>query len=399
MTEKELFIGIWQVPPATDENYKMIADCGINAIFLNGDYSEDIVEQKKAVACCEKYGIDVVLEGKNKLDGTRFDENPCKDSKAVVAFNLFDEPNYCDLEPLTALALKMKKAYPNKKAYINLYPSYVPCDEIMYDYPRYMETFAKWVYDIEGKGGWLSMDHYPIRRTQEYEGHIYEPWFTDMETTALAAKKYSLKPHFFIQSMAFGGSRCWWNDRTPTEEDLRLQIYAYLAHGAKGFSHFCYQTPTTDEFYERQSGLFDKGAPTERWFYAQKIHGELKAFEEELIALRWEFVRRVDSTVEDERGLFNRQSGQSFKDCATIKSVETDARCLVGGFKKQDGKQAFMLVNVMDTSHQKTVSVKLTFQKPVAFKIYKRGEFFSQIFSGRAEITLGVGEGIFMIEE
>ena len=114
MTEKELFIGIWQVPPATDENYKMLADCGINAVFLNGDYSEDIEEQKKAVAYAEKYGIDIVLEGKNKLDGSRFDENPCRDSKAVAAFNLFDEPNYCDMEALTALALKLKKAYPDK---------------------------------------------------------------------------------------------------------------------------------------------------------------------------------------------------------------------------------------------------------------------------------------------
>ena len=399
MTEKELFIGIWQVPPATEENYKMLVDCGINAIFLNGDYSEDIEEQKKAVGYSEKYGISVVLEGRNKLDGSVLFENPLKDSKAVVAFNLFDEPNYCDVEPLTALALKMKKAYPNKKAYINLYPSYVPCDEIMYDYPRYMDTFAKWVYDIEGEGGWLSMDHYPIRRTQEYEGHIYEPWFTDMETTALAAKKYGLKPHFFIQSMAFGGTISWWNDRTPTEEDLRLQMYTYLAHGAKGFSHFCYQTPTTDEFYERQSGLFDKGAPTERWYYAQKIHGELKAFEEELLALKWEFIKRVDSTVEDVNELFNCQNGNAFEEFATMQSVETTARCLVGAFKGTDGKESFMLVNVEDTSKKKTVAVTLTLKKPTSFKIYKSGENSVESFVNASTITLGVGEGIFMIEE
>ena len=166
MTEKELFIGIWQVPPATEENYKMLADCGMNAIFLNGDYAADIDEQKKAVAFCEKYKINVVLEGQNKIEDSAIFTNPLKDSKAVVAFNLFDEPLYKHEQPLRELALKMKKAYPNKKAYINLYPSYVPCDEIMYDYPRYMDTFAKWVYDIEGEGGWLSMDHYPIRRTQ-----------------------------------------------------------------------------------------------------------------------------------------------------------------------------------------------------------------------------------------
>ena len=75
---KELFIGIWQVPPATEENYKMLADCGMNAIFLNGDYSENIEDQKKAVAYCEKYGIDVVLEGKNKIEDSAIFINPLK---------------------------------------------------------------------------------------------------------------------------------------------------------------------------------------------------------------------------------------------------------------------------------------------------------------------------------
>ena len=173
MEEKEFFIGIWQVPPATEENYKMLVDCGINAIFLNGDYSEKQEEQDKAVSFCEKYDIEVVLEGRNKLDGSALFANPLKDSKAVTAFNLFDEPGYKDVEPLKELALKLKKEYPNKKSYINLYPSYVPCDEIMYDYPRYMETFAKWVYDIDGEGGWLSMDHYPWRRTLENEFYLY----------------------------------------------------------------------------------------------------------------------------------------------------------------------------------------------------------------------------------
>ena len=399
MTEEQLFIGIWQVPPATEENYKMLVDCGVNGVFLNGDYSEEMEDQKKAVSYCEKYGINVVLEGRNKIEDSAIFANPLKESKAVVAFNLFDEPDYRHVEPLRELALKLKKDYPDKKAYINLYPSYVPCDEIMYDYPRYMDTFAKWVYEIEGVGGWLSMDHYPIRRTQEYEGLIYEAWFTDMETTALAAKKYGLKPHFFIQSMAFGGVRYWWNDRTPTEEDMRLQIYAYLAHGAKGFTHFCYQTPTTDEFYERQSGLFDKGAPTERWFYAQKIHRELKLFESDLVTLNWGFCKRVDSTAREERGLFNAQNGQHFNGFSTIQKVESTARCLVGAFKSQDSKEAFMLVNVMETSLQKEVEVSLTFDKPAVFKVYKRGEESSQTFDGCVKIKLGVGEGIFMIEE
>ena len=397
MKEKELFIGIWQVPPATEENYKLLSDCGMNAVFLNGDYTADMEDQKKAVAYCEKYGIDVVLEGRNKIEDSAIFTNPLKDSKAVTAFNLFDEPDYRHVEPLKELAFQLKKDYPTKQMYINLYPSYVPCDEIMYDYPRYMDTFAQWVYEVNGKGGWLSMDHYPLRRTLENEFYIYEAWFTDVETTAKAAKKYGLKPHFFLQSMAFGGSRYYWNDRTPTEADLRLQMYMYLAHGAKGFSHFCYQTPCTDEFYERQSGLFDKGAPTERWFYAQKLHGEIKAFEEELLGLSWEACQRVDSTVEDHNGLFNKQNGQGF-DGFALENVETDGRCLVGAFKGE-GKEGFMLVNVEDTSKNKPVTATLTFQKPTDFKVYKNGNCVVERFDRVATLELGVGEGIFMIEE
>ena len=264
---------------------------------------------------------------------------------------------------------------------------------------KYVETFAKLVYDIEGVGGWLSMDHYPLRRTKEDEFYLFDDWFTDIETTAVTAKKYGLKPHFFIQSMAFGGTISWWNDRTPTEEDIRLQIYAYLAYGAKGVSHFCYQSPKSNEFFERQSGLFDKGAPTERWFYAQKIHKELKPFEKELVNCSWEKCLRVDSTVADVNELFNCQNGNAFEEFATMQSVETTARCLVGAFKGTDGKESFMLVNVEDTSKKKTVAVALTLKKPTSFKIYKSGENFVESFVNASTITLGVGEGIFMIEE
>ncbi len=399
MMDKELFIGIWQAPPATDENYKLLADCGINSVFLNGDYTENLEDRTKAVAFAKKYGIEIVLEGRNKLDGSEILESPLKESETVTTFNIFDEPLYSHEQPLRELASKVKAEYPDKRVYINLNPSYAPNDEIMSNYPKYVETFAKLVREIDGEGGWLSMDHYPLRRTMEHEFYLHEDWFTDVETTVTVAKKYALKPHFFIQSMAYGGIISWWNDRTPTEEDLRLQIYMYLAHGAKGFSHFCYQTPTTDEFFERQSGLFDKGAPTERWHYAQKIHGELKCFEKELVSMEWQECRRIDSTVDEPKALFNSQSGKSFNGYATLESVEADARCLLGCFTGKDGKEGFMLVNVMDSSKNKSVDVKMSFKKPTQCKVYRKGECSLESFDASANITLGVGVGIFMIEE
>ena len=397
--DQELFIGIWQAPPATDENYKLLADCGINAVFLNGDYTENLEDQAKAVAFAEKYGIEIVLEGRNKLDGSTILESPLTGKETVTTFNIFDEPLYDHEQPLRALASKVKAAYPNKRVYINLNPSYAPNDAIMSDYPKYVDTFAKLVREIDGENGWLSIDYYPLRRTMEHEFYLHDPWFTDVETAVKTAKKYSLKPHFFIQSMAYGGTISWWNDRTPTEEDLRLQIYTYLAHGAKGVSHFCYQTPTTDEFFERQSGLFDKGVPTERWYYAQRIHGEIKRFEKELLSMEWQECRRIDSAVDEPKELFHSQNGKAFDGYATLERVETDARCLLGCFTHKDGKEGFMLVNVMDSSKNKTVDVKMSFKKPARFKVYRKGERSVQSFEDSAQITLGVGEGIFMVEE
>ena len=58
-----------------------------------------------------------------------------------------------------------------------------------------------------------------------------------------------------------------------------------------------------------------------------------------------------------------------------------------------------MLVNVEDTSKEKSVDVTLTLKHPASFKIYKNGECFVESFVGAFTITLGVGEGIFMMEK
>ena len=71
----------------------------------------------------------------------------------------------------------------------------------------------------------------------------------------------------------------------------------------------------------------------------------------------------------------------------------------MGGFKGQDGKEGLMLVNVEDTSKQKSLTAKLHFNNPISFKVYKDGKYCVKAFDTVAEITLGVGEGIFMIEE
>ena len=83
----------------------------------------------------------------------------------------------------------------------------------------------------------------------------------------------------------------------------------------------------------------------------------------------------------------------------TLESVETDGRCLVGCFKGADGKEGFMFVNVEDTSKQKTLALRLQWKRAANFTVYKNGEIVKESFDGSTALTLGVGEGIFMMEE
>ena len=94
-----------------------------------------------------------------------------------------------------------------------------------------------------------------------------------------------------------------------------------------------------------------------------KLEGYSLAFEEELLGLSWEKCQRVDSNIEDESGLFNRQNGLAFTDFSTITSVGASARCLAGAFKGEDGKEGFIFVNVEDTSKKMQVSVRLSVKK------------------------------------
>lgn len=121
-------------------------------------------------------------------------------------------------------------------------------------------------------------------------------------------------------------------------------------------------------------------------------------FEEVLMGLSWETCQRVDSTVESSDGLFNAQNGQAFDGFVTLSKVESNGRCLVGCFKGE-GKEGFMMVNVEDTSKQKCLTVTLTFQRPTVFAVYKNGQCATERFDGIVTLELGVGEGIFMIEE
>ena len=393
----KFIIGGWQAPPPTVKNYKTLVSCGINTIFLNGDYAKGDTFIRKGVKAAEKTGVSVILEGGNDLNSPVIFKNKFKNYNCIVGVNVYDEPTFAQIKDVEAVSGKVKKAYEDKIFYLNLLPSYSPPSAINGNFPLYVEEYAI-IINKTDRNGWLSFDYYPLIKTEDGKLRLWESWLSDVETVSLMAKKYDLKPHFFIQSMSFGGTISRLHDRKPTIEDLRLQIYVYLSYGAKGFTHFCYQSPVSPEFNEEQTGLLLNGKKTDRWSLAQKTDREISAFLDEYTAMVWQGCVKIYGKNGD-KNAFDGLDGFDFSGSDFIKSVKSDANILVGVLCGENGKEGYVFTNFADTSENIVARISVSFKQNVLISVYKKGKKRTKAVVKSASLSLDKGEGVFITAE
>ena len=393
----KFMIGGWQAPPPTIKNYRTLVKCGLNTIFLNGDYTTDDTLLKKGVKAAERTGVSVILEGKNNLNSPILFNNPFKNYNCIVGVNVYDEPTFSQLKDVAAVGDRVKAEYRDKAFYLNLLPSYSPPQAINSNFSRYIKEYAKIISEIDG-GGWLSFDYYPLERTDDGKFQLGKTWLNDVETLSLTAKKYGLKPHFFIQSMAYGGAASRLHDRQPTIEDLRLQIYVYLSYGAKGFTHFCYQSPYTPEFNIDQTGLVIEDKRTDRWFLAKKVHNEISAFIDEYAEMQFTGCVKVVGKNGDKTA-FDGLNKFKFSDSKFIRSAKSDGNALIGVFKDENGKEGLVVVNYADTSENISAKITLRFKTSAILSLYRKGKNKTKKVIKSTSFNLEKGEGVFITVE
>ncbi len=387
-------IGGWVAPPPTKKNYITLSRCGLNAIFLVGSDNEEYKLARRHLAAAKTAGVLVFIGGGNNLDRVAAAGRRFKNFDNVAGVNVYDEPTAAQKSDILAAAKKLKRANPKRDFYINLLPSYTVPSAIDNNYRQYVEDYAYLISTVE-KNGWLSFDFYPLEVDGSGKRYLNQNWLCDVETIAAAAKKYGLKPHFFIQSMSFGGTISTLHDRKPTIEDIRLQIYVYLAYGARGYTHFCYQSPVSPEFNETQTGLILGGKKTERWKLAQKVNSEVLAFAPILMKLKWQGTVKIFGK-KTENPVFSKLDNYGFSSCEFMKSVKSD-ETLMAGVYKGEGKEGYVLVNFAETSENITAKMHVTFKKPTLIKIYKKGKEKIKTAKKTATFVLEKGEGIVII--
>lgn len=316
-------ISFWVPPPSeetTAARYKEIADANFTVVL--GGFGSDAAKQLKL---CERYGLKAVIKAEGPVESW-------PDGDACWGYMVVDEPGAGAFPGLAKTCEEIEKTHPGRFGYINLYPNYAPDWALQTpDYDSHVREFIKQVHPRV-----LSMDHYPLMRPG---GDSRESYLANLETM----RKYSLLARIpfwnFFYSMPF-------NDRLdPTEAQIRWQIYASVAYGAKGVLYFCYWTPGkgakgAGEFPKGGAIITAEGLRTRHYDEARRINGELKALGPTLMQLTSTNVYHIKPDSNASKEL----AGSPLKSISLVPG-DPPAEYLIGAYIHKDGRRAVLLQN------------------------------------------------------
>jgi hypothetical protein len=338
--QDRLAIGFWVDPPMDEragERYAEIAEANFTMII--GGFGAAAPDQvKRQLALCEQFDLKAIVAS----DGIPAGELP--ESSACWGYKVKDEPGAAEFPALRARTDEIRQHRPGRLAYINLFPDYANKQQLgTRTYDEHVRRFVE-----EVRPDVLSMDHYPAFRP-DADGR--DGYCGNLEVM----RKYSLAADIpfwnFFNIMPFGPHY------DPAESQVRWQIYASMAYGAKGVLYFCYYTPISHEFPKGGAIIARDDRPTRHYDQARRINAELKQLGPVLMQLTSKQVIRLPRGAEYTGML----AGSGIREIS-------DGDYLLGVFRHVDGRRALLLMNyehaytswptvVFDAPHDQVIEV------------------------------------------
>lgn len=143
-----------------------------------------------------------------------------------IGYHLKDEPTSSELPEMGSFARAYRDADGERYPFVNLFPSYAGPERMEGSYYEYCSRF---VHEAGAENiEYLSHDFYPFHLS-----NTDQAIFADMEVMRrVALENGRLRTHAFPQSSAWNGIRM------PNIDEMRWNVYAYLAYGFKALSWF-----------------------------------------------------------------------------------------------------------------------------------------------------------------
>ena len=273
----------WPPTPAyiTDEQYKLIADAGVNWVLGAGEETLATVEnQAKMLELCAKYGIGMTVSDGN-FGGSLTGKNEAQIAEAVAryknvpgayGFYILDEP----LNPNAYLDayIALKKAAPEAYMHLNFLPSGAyGSTEI---YKAQMEDWCRLAAAAGYPQDYLMFDRYPF--PLQAGAMDRSGFFSNTRACYEVGLKNDVKTGMYIQTVSQTAAF-----RRPTDSEIRYEMYAALAFGYKQLSFFTWFTPVNRSEPFADGIISADGTPNKHYETVKTINHEILAIGETLV--------------------------------------------------------------------------------------------------------------------
>ncbi len=239
VTADDFLIGVWEPHYSTDihsYDYQLdqMAAAGVNFNLNPHDnwwYLRDPAFWDEIEAQFSQRNMVYLMFGSHYGDLTETGVNYAAGREHCVGYYIIDEPSGDQLSAVGEGLRLYEAADPDRFCYVNLLPSYAGEERLGGTYREYVENFvaAAGAENIE----YLSHDFYSFG-----QGGTNTNIYADAEVLrSVAYENGKLKTHACTQSTAWNGMRM------PTADELRWNVYLYLAYGFKAFSWFTLVCP------------------------------------------------------------------------------------------------------------------------------------------------------------
>lgn len=316
-------IGFWVDPPA-DENmeahYQDIADANFTLV-LGAFGARTAADVQRQLELCVRHDLKALI-GTSDFALADYPEDG-----ACWGYMIRDEPEVADFPGLAQKAEAVRTAHPGKLGYINLFPNYASAAQLGAEsYDDHVRQFMELV-----KPGVLSMDHYPQFKP-DVDGR--DGYCENLAVMRKYALMHDVPFWNFFNTMPYGPHT------DPTEAQLRWQINASIAYGAKGVLYFCYWTPPGGEFPKGGAIIHRDGRKSRHYYEAQRINKALRNLGTTLMKLTSTGVYRV-APGDDPRQVLEGAPLVALDRA----SHDPEHDYLVGVYDHEDGGKAVLLMN------------------------------------------------------
>ena len=273
---------------------------------------------------------------------------------------------------------------------INLLPgSYTDNNYVAYlDY--YFEHIAPLV-------GYVSFDQY-VLQVSNGTYSVKSTHLSNLYLLASRAKQYNvdLRTFIFPRCQDEGSNR-----GITMSDELRFQIYANLAFGAKEIIYYGYTTHNSTNETEGLVNMYT-GEKSDVYYYAKEVNNEVLSFGQAYMHFSWDGIIGKDTGgwLSKNTCLTQLSKLNSMNSHAGLSSFSVNKNSLIGCFKDSDSQYAYILMYYGDPKTASgTDTIQLTFlDKYNGVIVYQNGgKHAYRIDNHKQSITLNPGCGAFVI--